>query len=490
MFERRGLLLAVVLCGSACASAPGGTTTQAAPAAKSDSYSQAQDPADELFTVSFRAGTRDPNGVYLAGTETMNFAVHQGKLYAGVGLDLDTLIRQPNPDETTPGPQILVRASAKGDWYQDHAFSAINPADQRRLFRRLTALQEVTLARTEDPSGNAVDLAQPVSLLIAGLTTNYSAGGAIFIRDDEQNTWVESPFPQELAPVLDEVRAIGLYRDPITGVDRVLFGGRSNQPSKPSAIVSGVYDPTVVGKIRWNPQPELTGLDVRVMAFAELDGALYCAAKPSVYKRTINGPSPAWQEVYSYPPPAKLSAGLRGLTTVLAPDGNGEVMLGGTERHNRSILAFRSTDLRHPVVELNVSEFLSPLLGTPPDGYGIEAYNDMPPATDPDSGETVHLIGLGVGDSPTAEDAWFLSRTMSAEYALHRVPHFDHPEAFPADAPLRGLRAMIVSPFPEDAGRVLYLGGFDTHVQPCHNSAWMVRVGLRTALAPFVPGAQ
>jgi hypothetical protein len=46
-------------------------------------------------------------------------------------------------------------------------------------------------------------------------------------------------------------------------------------------------------------------------------------------------------------------------------------------------------------------------------------------------------------------------------------------------------RSITVSPFPEDDGKVLYLGGFDTNVQPCHNSAWIQRVGFTTAMQPY-----
>jgi hypothetical protein len=45
------------------------------------------------------------------------------------------------------------------------------------------------------------------------------------------------------------------------------------------------------------------------------------------------------------------------------------------------------------------------------------------------------------------------------------------------------VRAIIVSPFAEDGGQALYLGGYDADLYPAHNTAWLYRVGLNTALS-------
>jgi hypothetical protein len=45
--------------------------------------------------------------------------------------------------------------------------------------------------------------------------------------------------------------------------------------------------------------------------------------------------------------------------------------------------------------------------------------------------------------------------------------------------------AIAVSPFLEDHGRVVYLGGYDGHFKPDHNIAWLDRVGIDAALARY-----
>ena len=100
---------------------------------------------------------------------------------------------------------------------------------------------------------------------------------------------------------------------------------------------------------------------------------------------------------------------------------------------------------------------------------GVEQYN--------------HLIGH-------EDSAWSVARDQDGEeYSLHEVKLGQplHP-----DLGLRAVRTIVVSPFNEDSGRVLYMGGFDP-VYECgidprgvynlHDNAWVYRVGLRTALS-------
>lgn len=56
------------------------------------------------FSISYDAGTTDAAGQFMGGTETMNFASYDGKLYAGVGYWEDA----PGNDPRS-GAQILVR---------------------------------------------------------------------------------------------------------------------------------------------------------------------------------------------------------------------------------------------------------------------------------------------------------------------------------------------------------------------------------------------
>jgi hypothetical protein len=41
-------------------------------------------------------------------------------------------------------------------------------------------------------------------------------------------------------------------------------------------------------------------------------------------------------------------------------------------------------------------------------------------------------------------------------------------------------RTFVVSPFPEDAGKVVYFGGFDCNFFPARDTAWVFRAPLET----------
>jgi hypothetical protein len=110
--------------------------------------------------------------------------------------------------------------------------------------------------------------------------------------------------------------------------------------------------------------------------------------------------------------------------------------------------------------------------------YVISAYNDMPEVTDPETGGRVNLIGLQAHNPNRPTSAWYLVRGASGNYSVHEVP------ALTSISPygLVAVRAMLVSPFPEDRGQALYIGGCDADFRPSHNTAWLYRVGLKTAL--------
>jgi hypothetical protein len=105
--------------------------------------------------------------------------------------------------------------------------------------------------------------------------------------------------------------------------------------------------------------------------------------------------------------------------------------------------------------------------------YMVVAYNDMPRLRD------VHLIGLGVfGPLPGhGNSAWYVTRDDGGHYELHEIASL-------SGRPLIAARTIVPSPFPEEQGQVLYIGGYDTNKQSSHNTAWIYRVGVDTALAP------
>jgi hypothetical protein len=235
-----------------------------------------------------------------------------------------------------------------------------------------------------------------------------------------------------------------------------------------------------------NPTPEYIGIPSRVMSMVDCGGILFAAAKPSVVRR--NDAKKSWEVVYSYPVSfpfdrTKYASGFRGLT---CNDG-GRTLLSGFEGIAGDIVKI-NTQTGAAVVELHARQFLAQRWGYPPTAIGpdiIAGYNDIPLAK---SNPETRLFGL-LTRSPKAEEqnsAWFLSRTAGNPplYGLSevRAPSWPH---WRSDAALWSVRAIAVSPFPEDQGQALYLGGYDGHFQPDHNTAWLYRVGLETALARY-----
>jgi len=175
------------------------------------------------------------------------------------------------------------------------------------------------------------------------------------------------------------------------------------------------------------------------------------------------------------------------LTCLHGSDGE-EGILTGFEGSNGDIL---NVDPRTggAVTELDTRAFLTRKWGLPPTQEDIIAgYNNIPYVKS--SQNTVRLFGL-LTQSPHANEktsAWILSRTtgMLPQYELHEVKALK----FPADLhrsndKLVSVRALVVSPFPEDQGQVLYLGGYGDLEQAVQNTAWAYRVGINTALRRY-----
>jgi hypothetical protein len=415
------------------------------------------DPAHEPYTMSYQAGV---NG--MGGTEAMSLVAHNGKLYAGIGYWKD--------NESYPGSQILVLDSPTGQWRVEHTFAA-KLADGNPESRRVAALKEITFRY--DRKGNA--LAAPVSLLLAANDNFSSLGGggartedlAIFSLDDSSDKWTKMTLPIKGKGI----RSFGFHHDSITGADYVFAGTYDN------GFLRGVYDPSSAGKISWdlNPEGAQPAVSDRVMSFGDCAKTYYASSKPSLYQY-VDGANE-----FHY------SSHLRGLTGV-----GGDKLMGVLEGN-----AFESKVLEFfPQTEaLNIVRLLKSAVGTDfnPNGATgdtniIGAYNDIPKVTDPTTGQNVWLVGLGFSQKrrcpiPGKEhSSWFLSRSASGSWSVHEIPAlgFIDPQPCPP-----AVRTMAASPFPQDQGQALYIGFYDTHGLPCHNTAHIFRVGLATALRPF-----
>ena len=275
------------------------------------------------FVKDYFPGTVDVAGQPLAGTETMNFAVHRGRLFAGLG-------NRNLPDDASVrvGAQVVVKDSGNAAWRVEHQFESTAP--------RVNAL--ISAAFTTDSLGNP--LKETMTMLVAapsdasGDTDDEALRWATaWTRDDASGDWTETRVysAEKRKPAC---RSFGLYRDPITRVCH-LFAGTSH-----GSIHRAVYDPTAPERLVWNESAELDNVG-RVVAFAECNGILYAACglrrtregiTGGLYRRK-NGLRAHWQCIYRWPWPTRRGGAdeaflMRGLTAVPAPDGDGEVLLG------------------------------------------------------------------------------------------------------------------------------------------------------------------
>jgi hypothetical protein len=169
----------------------------------------------------------------------------------------------------------------------------------------------------------------------------------------------------------------------------------------PGGIFSGTYDPAVPGRIRWTAAPELdlsgvssSGLSgrnghLRVSSFAECNDRLYAAVGQQIYER-IDGAEPHWRLVYTNRYPGHSETGLRGLTAIASPSGQGQVLLAAVEGSAARLVRVDPRD-GNEATELDLADFLRSAWGVPA-GYVIATYNDMAKVRDTGGGEAL-LIG-------------------------------------------------------------------------------------------------
>jgi hypothetical protein len=233
------------------------------------------------------------------------------------------------------------------------------------------------------------------------------------------------------------------------------------------------------------------------MSFGECNGELYVAIKPAIYKR-IDGPLPTWEKVYEYTtyPSDKPSwhqgnSGMRALTAIPNPNGEGEVLLMALENlvlegysTGAKIVYLDPSDNNSVTTEIDLGEFLEePLKEVWSDewNYFIIAYNDMERVTDPNTGEDLLLMGVTHFTPEGKSDlALYLVRYPDGTYTLHEIPYIDDSHGSPKA--LAGIRTIKVSPFAKDKNQLLYFGGYDASNIQSHNTAWIYSADIGTVL--------
>jgi hypothetical protein len=487
---RTAAAMSVFLAALAAGAYPGQAPASPSGGQRADDKSQVaasparSDPLGLVFSKDYFPGTRDSSGRWMGGTETMSLLAHQGKLFAGLGDWMDTPYGKPKGDQPWTGAQVLVKDSAAAPWRVDVRFGD----DYLRTESLFSAVF------TTDASG--ARLASPVTMLIAGPSDWNAAGvrwATAWTRDDDTGRWTRTQVAQE--PRHAGVRSFACHVDAVTGVN-CLFAGVSQ-----GQIFRGGYDPAAPGRLRWHPEPELTGTG-RPMCMAEANGVLYAACGIKSERsdsgglfRRIDGRSPKWELVYRWPYLLKEQgdewAILRGLTAVPGKEkGPGPLttlgvldpflfqVLIGTRTHTGVVERIDPMRGHAATVELDIRAYFAKAWGIPAyQGPCLSAYNRIVPATHPVTGERIHLIGVWVEHpqqgGPPYNGSYYLVRRRDGAYEWGAVYDFDHP--IQAGSGLHGTRAIEVSPFPEDNLRVFYFGGHDCAFRESHNTAWIYR---------------
>jgi hypothetical protein len=429
-------------------------------------------PATESYSLSFAAGGYGSRGEFLGGTELMSLVAFQGRLYAGNGywMDRPFLFGRNDP---IPGAQVLVLDSRSSRWRQEVAFGQRNSWGGPEHAR--PSSMAVIQFHSFDTSGNVAGVL--AEILTVGLD---GQNGAAVYTQKSPGVWENTHFPAG-----PSVRALAVHYDPVDRTEKVYAGGGRDY----GVIYSGVYDPSAPGRIRWNRGPEDVKLRNRVMSLRECNGALFAAARPGIYRR--NDQTKTWDTIFSYPirnsfDESRYASGFRALTCVDGGGAGGQTgLLTSFEGVSGDILKV-DPQTKGAIIELHTRQFLTEQWGDPPTEQDVIAGYDALPLVkqNPD----VRLFGLLAFSPRTSErnSAWFLSRSDGAtpRYELHQVRPLPSPYNR-SDTALWSVRAISVSPFPEDQGQVVYLGGYDGHFRPDHNTAWLYRVGIATTLEPY-----
>jgi hypothetical protein len=430
---------------------------------------------DRGFEVSYTAGGRDATGRFMGGTELRNLGTHGGKLYAGNGYWMD----RPSPEGSQPA-QILVLDGPTSRWRVERDLDErlANGRTPRHL--AVSALQSMTFS--SDHAGRTLSPAVP--MLLAG-TWDLSGGSQVMSRNDRTGAWtaISLPVPR-VSSGIQQVRALAHYRDRRTGLDLVFVGNDRH------GILSGAYDETAVGGIRWSASAELEtakiaapsfpGLSLlRVTSFAECNGALYAAIGQQIYRR-LDGAAPRWDLIYTNPRPGHSETGLRGLTAVANPAGSGQVLLTAVEGSASRIVRVDPAT-GEETNELDIGAFLNDAWATRV-GYVIAAYNDMTAVPGP-RGEPRQLIGIETflpeaSPMPVGHErvdgldggGWYLVRHGERRYALVKIGD-RQPQTGKA---LIATRAIAMSPFASDPDRI-YFAGYDANKRAAHDTAWILR---------------
>jgi hypothetical protein len=440
---------------------------------------------DARWQQSYSSGLTDKNGAWAGGSEIMHLAAHKGKLFASNGYWVDSRWEIP-PDGQKQSAQVLRLDSADKGWQVDLDMGHEN--DLGLQYMKGNILKSVTFTR--DMSGNL--LKNPQNLLVMAAGANFERGGAVsaWTRNDANGTWTHAlvRHGSSAGGVRWVPRDMEVYRDKVTGVEHLVMS--LGNPG----IITGVYDPSMPGRIRWSRNLEYPFLKAgsfrtRPLGMAQANGSLFFSEGDSIYRR-IDGKQPSYTEILDlYADTDTDVGGIRGLTSVANPNGTGESLLflwapGERSRGKIKRLDPDGNGGYSIHVEAEIAALMGKELGVEV-AYTLGAHNMMYPVNDPETGKPVHLIGfqgnirgkphLRWKGSALYAGAMYAIRHADRSYSVHEVNNAYRPGKRVLVSP----RTFCLSPF--DDGD-LYIGGHDSSRKISDNMAWIFKAPVQVAL--------
>jgi len=437
---------------------------------------------------SYKAGFTDSTGKFAGGSEILQLAGHKGRLYAAVSYWMDPRnIWYGGEDESTGWAQVVRLDKPGGQWEVD--------LEMGPHHLRPEILKSVTF--TTDAQGNPLD--EPVKLLVA---SSYRwrpdrMDISVFTRDDQTGEWHTSTLiaGTGVAGENNSVRAIGMHQDTVTGIDRIFL------PAGVLGVYSGVYDPSLPGKIRWDTKSESGPVETRPLAVVEANDSLFFSSGQYIYQRT-DGLSPSYsvlldgadingEEVQS------AVGGIRGLTAIPNPNGEGDSLwfMWSASANTQGCIYRLDPDGQggyDRTEEICLKDLVVDYFGGHPAYFVGGAFNNMLPVVDPATGEAAYILGvyayigghefplwMGRPEGGFYAGALYAVRDKQGNYRLSEV---DGPRDG-VNSPLVAARAYTVSPFAQDAQEAVYFGGFVGDFGPSPETAWVFRSSIENALS-------
>ena len=441
--------------------------------------------SETRWSQSYDAGYVDENGAWAGGSEIMHLAAHKGKLYAPNGYWVDARWVIP-PDGQKQSAQVLRLDAPEKQWEVDLDTGKTNGLGLQ--YMKGNILKSVTFTRDK----NGARLREPETLLVMAAGANFERGGAVsaWVREDSTGHWIHTlvRHGSSVGGIRWVPRDMEVYRDKVTGVER-LFMSLGNP-----GIISGVHDPDVPGKIRWDRNLEYPflvqgSLKTRPLGMTQANGSLFFSEGDSIFQR-IDGEQPTYREILDLSEDTDTDVGgIRGLTRVKNPNGPGDSLLFLWAPGGRSLSQVKRLDPagegKYKVHdEVRILDLMREALDVEVT-YTLGAHNMMYPVTDPRTGETVHIIGfqgnirgkqhLRWQGSALYAGAMYAIRRPDQTYSVHEVNNAYQPGKHVLVSP----RTFCLSPF-EDGE--IYIGGHDSSRKISDNMAWVFRAPLQVAL--------